>query len=164
MYDILSARIDQKEKERIPLEITYVDTISPEDYNALRKSAGWPEKTPAQMQKSIEGSSYLIAAICEGKTIGAARLISDGGSYGIIADVIVLPEFQGAGVGGTMIRAILDYVKSGLGKGESFGLNLIAAKDRETFYEQFGFERRPTDQFGHGMSITISMDEPPAQS
>ena len=158
MYDILSARTDQKAKERIPLEITYVHTISAEDYNALRKSAGWPENTLAQMQKSIEGSSYLIAAICEGKTVGAARLISDGGSYGIIADVIVLPEFQGASIGSTMIRAILGYVKSGLGKGESFGLNLIAAKDRETFYEQFGFERRPTDQFGHGMSIKLSLE------
>ena len=136
------------------MAISYVHTISAEDYHALRTIAGW-DCSLRQMQAGIDGSAYIVAAIDRGKCIGAARLVSDGGFYGIIADVVVRPEYRGAGVGKALVQSIADYIKSTLEPGETYRVNLMAAKGKEGFYEKLGFTRRPSEEFGHGMAMQI---------
>lgn len=136
------------------MSVTYVNTITAREYNELRALTDWFQYSERQMQIGIEGSEYIIAAMDGEKVIGAARLISDGACYGIIADVIVRPEYRGAGIGKHMVESIIEYVKTRLDEGETYGLNLMAAKGRETFYEQLGFIRRNLDT-GHGMAIRL---------
>ena len=83
--------------------------------------------------------------------MGVARLVSDEGYVAIIADVIVLPEYQENGIGKTMMRKIMTFIKDGLSEGQFVFVNLMAAKDRESFYAQFGFEVRPNEKAGAGM-------------
>lgn len=85
-------------------DIQYINSISVTDYNHLRKSVGWNEVATKQAQIGISNSAYIVSAICRSKTVGMARVVSDGGYVAIIVDVIVLPEFQGKGIGKTMMK------------------------------------------------------------
>ncbi|MDR2515482.1 MAG: hypothetical protein LBD02_09820 [Christensenellaceae bacterium] len=62
------------------MEITYANALDVEDYNALRLSAGWGPVHPAQARAGLNGSALVVAAQTGGKTIGAARVVWDGGT------------------------------------------------------------------------------------
>jgi N-acetylglutamate synthase-like GNAT family acetyltransferase len=50
-----------------------------------------------------------------------------------LASIAVVPEWQGNGVGGAIIRALLAR--------ETGPLHLMCAGDRERYYQRFGFQR-----------------------
>lgn len=137
-------------------EIQYVNSISVEDYNNLRKSAGWQEVEPSQVKIGLENTAYQIAAVLNGQTIGMARVISDGGYIAFIADVIVHPEHQRKGIGRVMLQQILSHLKSNLKPGERIGVHLMAAKGKEVFYRELGFGERPNEEQGAGMTMMLS--------
>ena len=80
------------------MEIIYENKISVADYNNLRLAVGWETISESQAQKGIDNSAYLVAAYASGSAIGVARLITDGGYIGFIADVMVLPVYQKKGI------------------------------------------------------------------
>ena len=82
-------------------------------------------------------------------------MVSDGGYIAIIVDVIVLPDFQGKGIGKTMMEKAMDYIKRNINEGNFVFVNVMAAKDKESFYSQFGFETRPNEKVGAGMTQYI---------
>lgn len=134
------------------MNINYSNNISVEEYNYLRKSVGWPELENQQALKGISNSAFIISAVVNDKTVGVTRVVGDGGYIAIIVDVIVLPEFQGRGIGTTMMQKAMDFIKGSLSAGQFVFVNLMAAKDKETFYKQFGFEVRPNERSGAGMT------------
>jgi len=138
------------------MDIVYEDKISVSDYNSLRAAVGWSTISEAQAQTGINNSAYLVAAYVSGKAIGIARLITDGGYIGFIADVIVLPEYQRKNIGSTMISMIIEYIHTNLNVGDSLYVGLMAVKGKEGFYKRFGFEERPNDNVGAGMTLWIS--------
>ncbi|MDR0310974.1 MAG: GNAT family N-acetyltransferase, partial [Acidobacteriota bacterium] len=87
--------------------------------------------------------------------IGMARIVSDGGYVVFIADVLVLPEYQRKGIGRTMMKKIMEYVYSMLRDGYCIQVDLLAAKGKEGFYEDFGFIKRPDENYGCGMTQRI---------
>jgi len=139
------------------MDIKYANQISVEDYNYLRKSVEWAELESKQALTGINNSAFLVSAIDveNDKTVGVARLVSDGGYIAVIADVIVSPEYQGNGIGKTMMRKIMTFIRGNLEEGQFAFVNLMAAKDRESFYAQFGFETRPNEKVGAGMTQYI---------
>lgn len=136
-------------------DIEYINSISVSDFNRLRKAVGWGEVAPAQAQTGIDRTEYLVAAVHNGETIGMARLISDGGYVAFIADVIVLPGFQGRGIGKTMMGMIMGHIKSGLKEGERVFVNLMSAAGKQGFYKKLGFTERPCETLGPGMSMWL---------
>jgi len=135
--------------------IDYKYDISVEDYNFLRKSVGWKEINITQAQIGISNSLYLITAIHMNKTIGLVRVVGDGGYVAIIVDVIVLPNYQGKGIGKSLIQKIMEFINNDMLEGQSIFVNLMSAKGRESFYKQFGFTERPNEIMGCGMTQWI---------
>ncbi len=133
------------------MNITYDDILPVTDYNNLRDAVGWGRLTQKQAETGIKNSAYVVAAKEDGKTIGMARVISDGGYVYYIADVVVYPDYQGNKIGKTMMQMIMIHLNSLRGEEEKLSVNLMAAKGREDFYKQFGFIERPNEQFGAGM-------------
>jgi len=137
------------------MNITYTNTISPEDYNMLRESVGWRGIKTEQAKRGLAGTRYLAAARDGEKTVGMGRVISDGGYVCYLADVIVKPEYQGKGIGKAIMSLLVSQVKEGMEDGEYIDFVMMSAKGKEPFYEKFGFGKRPTESLGHGMGQWI---------
>jgi N-acetylglutamate synthase-like GNAT family acetyltransferase len=138
------------------MELEYINTISERDYNRLRRLVGWKEIQTKQAQTGLNNTAFQIVAVDKGRTVGMARVISDGGYVRYIADVVVDPAYQGNQIGKTMLNKIMEYINNGIESGESVLVCLMAAKGKEPFYKKLEFQERPNDEFGAGMSQWIS--------
>jgi predicted N-acetyltransferase YhbS len=146
--------------KEVNMDIKYGNKISIDEFNFLRKAVGWNEIEKNLAEKSIENALFIITAIIDGKTIGLTRVSGDGGYTVLIADVIVLPEYQGKGIGKTLMTEAMKYIKEHfLEKGQEVFVNLMSAKGKESFYKKFGFEERPNDKVGAGMTQWIKYKE-----
>jgi GNAT superfamily N-acetyltransferase len=139
------------------MDLMFGNKITVDEFNFLRESVGWNKIEEKLAQKGIENSLFIITAIIAGKTIGLARVCGDGGYNIWINDMIVLPEYQKKGIGKNLMNKAMDYIKNEfLQNGQSVFVNLMSAKGKETFYQKFGFEKRPNEKVGSGMSQWIN--------
>jgi len=134
------------------MKVEYINEISIDDYNYLRKSAGWKEVSKRKAKIGIENSVFIVVATIDKKPIGMARIVGDGGYFVLIVDVVVLPQWQKNGIGKNLMKQIMAYINQDTFEKESVFVSLIAAPNREPFYEPFGFKLCPnSDSMGTGM-------------
>lgn len=129
--------------------------IDVREYNNLRGSVKWTCLNEKQAQTGIDNTYYLVCARYNSEAIGMARVISDGGYVVYIADVIVNPAYQGMHVGRLMMDDIMLFIKNSLSINGPVMVNLMAAKDKEGFYKNFGFITRPNEETGAGMFLWV---------
>lgn len=128
-----------------------LDKPTVEEYKKLRLSAEWPMPEDKAIEKAISGSELFVTAR-EGKDlVGMCRIFGDSGFMFLIADMIVLPEFQGKGIGKRIMEEIISYLKKSYSGYKS--VTLFAAKGKEGFYENLGFKKRVPNGLGHGMLL-----------
>ena len=85
-------------------------------------------------------------------TLGMVRHWWEGTNYNI-EELCVAPALQGQGIGTQMIKAIEDWLAKEKEGKPTMMVYLMAAEGKESFYEQFGFRRRPgEDHMGAGMT------------
>ena len=125
-------------------------TPSPEEYNRLRTAVGWGAYDAGVIESFLPNSFYCVCAYSGEKMVGMARVIGDGGLVFYIQDVIVLPEFQGRGIGSQMMEKVMAYIENHAHHNTIIGL--MSAIGKEAFYERYGFTRRPTEKYGAGMT------------
>ena len=138
--------------------ITYSNELSVEDYCILRKSVGWADVSPTIVSQALNKSDYIISASVGSVKVGMARVMSDG-TQALVMDVIVHPDYQGNGIGNFMMNGIMEYLHNSLHDGQHLLVNLNSTKGRESFYIQYGFEIRPSENFGTGMAQWVSENE-----
>lgn len=136
--------------------IAHKNTVTPEDYNALREAVGWEVLCPEQARQGLAGSAYLIGCYDRGKPVASARVIWDGGYISYLADVMVIPEYQGRGIGRHMVEEAISFMRSQLKENWKIKIVLIAAKGKESFYKKMGFIERPNESGGPGMERWLS--------
>ncbi len=85
-------------------------TPATEEYGKLRIAAGWDEIDTQAAERGLNNSVCSVCAVHKGEVIGCGRLIGDGAMYFYLQDVIVLPKFQGKGIGRRIMEAIMDYI------------------------------------------------------
>jgi GNAT superfamily N-acetyltransferase len=134
-------------------EITaQIPTVS--EYQFLRTAVGWHNHALAMTEQSLQNSLYSVCAVHEHDVVGCGRVIGDGYIYFYLQDVIVLPKYQGQGIGFKITENIKNYVLSIAQPGAFFGL--MAAAGASSMYEKFGFECRPQNM--PGMFMWIGQD------
>ena len=126
--------------ERIP---------SVQEYYKLRKAVNWRVLDEISTQKGLQNSLYCICVEKTNQIIGMARIIGDEGLAYYIQYVIVLPKFQKIGIGTMIMEKLMKFIEKNVPPLAVIGL--LAAKNKEPFYEKFGFIRRPNEEFGAGM-------------
>lgn len=136
-------------------QITFQHDISITDYNMLRGSVDFIQIQPKRAECALSHSLYKIIAVREGRPIGMARVVGDGGYVYFICDVIVHPEFQSQGLGRKIIENVLSWLKTQVDEGETIMVNLMSAQNKEEFYCKLGFQKRPFGNHGSGMSQWI---------
>lgn len=120
-----------------------------EEYKSLRSVVGWQLVDDKSIAKGLDSSTYSVVAKSGNITIGMGRIVGDGGMFSLLVDIIVAPDYQGQGVGKTIVQNIMDWIKDNCAEGSTVWL--FAAAGREGFYEKFGFIKRPLDGYGAGM-------------
>lgn len=85
-----------------PFRLSTSAMISDDAVLALYESVGWSAyaSNPELLCRAIRSSSFVVTAWSEdGWLIGLARAISDDATICYLQDILVNPDFQGAGVG-----------------------------------------------------------------
>lgn len=136
-------------------EITNHVTV--EEYQDFRRAVGWSLFGNEQAENGLKHSYYIVCIRSEGKAVAMARVIWDHGYILFISDVMVLPEYQGQGLGRCLIEQIFQHIKTSIPSGYQIRVTLLSAKGKESFYEKFGFISRPNEMFGPGMHLWMEL-------
>ncbi|MGL1892702.1 MAG: GNAT family N-acetyltransferase [Spirochaetaceae bacterium] len=123
------------------------------DFRVLRVSVGWPIPSESEIETGLNNSTYIVIAIDNNKTVGMCRLVGDSSFMFLIADLIVLPSYQGKGIGKKLMEDVISHLK--VNYSSVSAISLMSAKGKEGFYEKLGFISRPTDIYGCGMMLEI---------
>lgn len=138
------------------MSITYKNTILAEEVNLLRASIGFRQILPEQISAGLNGSALIAAAYDQCRIVGMARLIWDGGFVALIPDVLVLPEYKTQGVERELITRLLDFLRSKLEPGFGIQVDIKVWDQRETFYEELGFQLSTYERRGIPMHICLT--------
>ncbi len=82
---------------------------------------------------TIEGSE-CFGIYHNNQQIGFARVITDGISFGYLADVFILKEHRGKGLSKELMTFIMNYQPF-----KKFRRFMLATRDAHDLYKQFGF-------------------------
>lgn len=131
--------------------------LTVKDFIKLRISAGWGELLEQQAQDALKNSLCTIAAMDLDQVIGMGRLVGDGACICYVQDLVVLPEYQGKGIGKSIMERLITYTKEHGIPETNMTLGLFAAKGKEEFYQKLGFVIRPNENRGSGMELSVSI-------
>ena len=129
-----------------------------EEYNALRKSAGWNFYDDKSASAGLESSLHTISVREDGVLIAFGRVIGDGRIAFYVQDVIVVPDKRGRGYARIVMEHIMDYLQRVAAPGAVVGL--MASKGVEDMYKKFGFIERPAEKnMGAGMTLPVDWNK-----
>lgn len=138
--------------EKVQYEL--VDNVlSAEDFIRLKVATGFIDRPVQQVEKALKNGLFNVSAVCDGKVIGMGRLVGDGAMYWYLQEIIVLPEYQGKGIGKSIVNRLIEHIRSEAVPGTKIEIGLTAVKGKEPFYEKFGFSVCPT-----GMKKQMEID------
>lgn len=125
------------------IQFELVDNVlKAEDFIRLKVATGFIERPLPQVEKALQNGLFNVSAICDGKVVGMGRLVGDGAMYWYLQEIIVLPEYQGKGIGKSIVNRLMEYIKDTAIPGTIIDVGLSAVKGKEPFYEKFGFSVR----------------------
>ena len=102
------------------------------------RGAYWSPNVPRDVvERSIAGSLTLGMYAPDGGQAGLARAVTDGATFAWIADVFVLDEHRGRGLGVWLVETLLAHPRMQ-------GLRMVTLNtlDAHGLYERFGFVRQ----------------------
>lgn len=123
--------------------------LTAEIYSYLHEKVNFQEYKKEDITYALNNDLFDIVIFKGGNPIGCARLLGDNRLVFLIKDVIVIPEFQRQGFGTTLIEQLLLYIDENAC--QYAHIFLMSTKGYESFYEKFGFMRRPNELLGSGM-------------
>ena len=113
------------------------NTFSAEEYVFLWESVWGP--SIEQTRLAMENTLFRVSIYDGERIVAMARAIGDKGLCYYIKDVIVLPEYQGKGLGRMLINELLSFINENGVPETNIFVELCAMPDKIPFYEKFGF-------------------------
>ncbi len=115
-----------------------------DEFRRLREAAGMAERGREAVERGLPGSLSAVTARVDGEAVGMGRVVGDGGSLYVIADMAVDPRYQRTGIGSAIMDRLMAFVDDDAP--ERAYVTLVA--DVEGFYERWGFEPVAPDSRG----------------
>ncbi|MDW3215317.1 MAG: GNAT family N-acetyltransferase [Ilumatobacteraceae bacterium] len=95
-----------------------------------------PGRSFETQRRAIEHSALVVGAYAaDGDQVGFARMVTDLATFAWLADVYVVDEARGAGLGAAMVRAIVEHPDV-----VTIKRQLLATADAHDLYARFGYE------------------------
>lgn len=142
----------------------FINTVTPELFLTLYTSVGWEPPCREQVARALLNTPATFVAYDGEEAVGMVRLIGDGGMSFYVKDFVVVPEYQGRGVGSLLLSELKQYLLRQIEPGWAVSLELISTKEAVAFYEKHGFEQRPCDWDGPGMFQMVWRSELQSQA
>ena len=118
-----------------------------QEYFNLFITTGWNQQyqaSPEQVEQANRNSWLTVSAYDEEKLVGFGRVVTDFVLHAMIFDMIILPAYQGQGIGTIVLERLVKKCKDhGIRD-----IQLFCAKGKRGFYEKNGFEVRAEDAPG----------------
>lgn len=109
------------------LQVAYI-------HHYLSQESYWAKKIPLEiLERSIEGS-FCFGIYIGGQQVGFARVVSDGATFGYLADVFVDEDHRGKGLSKMLVSFILEDENL-----QSLRRWMLGTLDAHGLYQQFGF-------------------------
>jgi len=108
------------------------------ELSRLYRIAPLGDKKPDALKLAFANSRYKCFVFDAGVLVGAGRAVADGIDCSYLCDVAVHPDFQGRGLGATIVGKLRE-LSAGHRK-----IILYANPGKEGFYRKFGFRRMRT--------------------
>ena len=93
----------------------------------------WPRDYKEQGISIALSNTINITARDNDKLVGCVRILTDYTFFGTITEILVLPEYQGMGIGRSLMRLVEENTPTNL----YFG----ARPGKEEFYDKLGYEK-----------------------
>src|SRR5690606_1543706 len=101
----------------------------------LSREAYWSRGIPWETVERAIAGSLCFGGYLEGEgQVAFARVITDGATFGYLADVFVLPAHRGRGYGRQLVAAVLAHPQL-----QGLRRFMLATSDAHGLYAQFGF-------------------------
>jgi GNAT superfamily N-acetyltransferase len=109
-----------------------VDVDAVHDYLANRSY--WARGRPCETVERLVREADRVVGVYDGKRqVGFARAFTDGATLAYLADVYVLPDYRGRGLGVELVREMIEG-------GPYAGLRwILHTRDAHDLYRRFGF-------------------------
>ncbi len=101
----------------------------------LNEESYWAKGIPFKLLHECINGSVCFAAYSNNKQIAFARLITDGATFGYLADVFVMAQYRGKGIANELMKFVMEYEP--VTKLRRF---MLATKDAHSLYEKYGFK------------------------
>ena len=103
-------------------------------HDFLSNHAYWAQGRPREtVERTVREASRVVGLYADGRQIGFARAFTDGVAVVYLADVYVLPEHRGRGLGVELVR---EMVEGSPLAGQKW---LLHTRDAHDLYRRFGF-------------------------
>jgi ribosomal protein S18 acetylase RimI-like enzyme len=119
---ILSENIDEIDWDRLAL---------------IFERAPLGHRDPAVLRETFKNSGVRCFAWDQKELMGAGRALTDGVRFAVIFDVVVLPEYQGRGIGKQIMAFLAERSKAP-------NILLHAVHGKEGFYRKLGYRKMTT--------------------
>ena len=117
------------------------------EYFDLFITTGWNQQyqaSPEEVEQANRNSWLTVSAYDDEKLVGFGRVVTDFVLHAMIFDMIILPGYQGQGIGTMILEKLVKKCKDhGIRD-----IQLFCAKGKRGFYEKNGFEVRAEDAPG----------------
>jgi GNAT superfamily N-acetyltransferase len=103
-------------------------------HDFLSNHAYWAQGRPREtVERTVREASRVVGLYAGGRQAGFARAFTDGVSIVYLADVYVLPELRGRGLGQALVREMVE------GSPWTDRTWLLHTRDAHDLYRRFGF-------------------------
>ncbi|GAK54795.1 GCN5-related N-acetyltransferase [Candidatus Vecturithrix granuli] len=108
-------------------------------------STYWAKERPRATIEKAFAHSVALSLFDQDTQIGMARIIGDQATFAWISDVFVDPVYRGQGLGKWLVQCILEHPLCDV------KIRLLATRDAQGLYAQFGFTSKACMIFQHPM-------------
>ena len=100
------------------------------------KTSYWAAGISADVVVRSVENSLTFGMFADGAQVGFARVVTDYATFAYLADVFILEEFRGQGLGVWLVEVVVSHPELQTVRGW-----LLATADAHTLYEKVGFRR-----------------------
>ncbi|HEX2025328.1 MAG TPA: GNAT family N-acetyltransferase [Actinomycetota bacterium] len=121
----------------------------------LHDDSYWAAGVPrAVLDRAIDNSLSFGAYDEDGRQVAFGRVVTDGATFAWLADVFVVADLRGKGIGRFLVAAIVSHP-------DLQGLRwfLLATRDAHGLYRRFGFEDLTPERASRLMAVWRSSED-----